>query len=157
MPEQLHRSLLGTEKIVKSKAKRQLRRRKTFLARAALLKFVPDRQISKGPGIRHPETCWTVIRTPLRRIRPRLHTSLLLWKSAAEKFDDAQQSLVPVLQEKEKEKEKEKETNQDEVQPQKQVDPGKDEAAAKPQTKQSIPESDKLLLHRNFLQQTGQT
>ncbi|RMC07991.1 hypothetical protein DUI87_15463 [Hirundo rustica rustica] len=50
--------------------------RRTFLARAAHLKFVPDRQISKGPGIRHPETCWTVIRTPLRRIRPRLHTSL---------------------------------------------------------------------------------
>ncbi|RMC21915.1 hypothetical protein DUI87_02786 [Hirundo rustica rustica] len=46
-------------------------------------------------------------------------------KGAAEKFDDAQQSLVPVLQE------KEKQTKQDEVQPQKQVDPGKDEAAAK--------------------------
>ncbi|XP_039944911.1 endogenous retrovirus group K member 5 Gag polyprotein-like [Hirundo rustica] len=58
-------------------------------------------------------------------------------KGAAEKFDDAQQSLVPVL------REKEKETKQDEVQPQKQVDPGKDEAAAKLQTQQSIPESDK--------------
>ncbi|RMC07942.1 hypothetical protein DUI87_15413 [Hirundo rustica rustica] len=56
-------------------------------------------------------------------------------KGAAEKFDDAQQSLVPVLWE--------KETKQDEVQPQKQVDPGKDEAAAKLQTQQSIPESDK--------------
>ncbi|RMC19650.1 hypothetical protein DUI87_03211 [Hirundo rustica rustica] len=58
-------------------------------------------------------------------------------KGAAEKFDDAQQSLVPVL------REKEKETKQDEVQPQKQVDPGKDEAAAKLQTQQSIPELDK--------------
>ncbi|RMC20444.1 hypothetical protein DUI87_01294 [Hirundo rustica rustica] len=62
-------------------------------------------------------------------------------KSAAEKFDDAQQSLVPVLQE--KEKEKEKQTKQDEVQPQKHVDPRKDEAAAKQQTQQSIPASDK--------------
>ncbi|RMC18056.1 hypothetical protein DUI87_04935 [Hirundo rustica rustica] len=51
-------------------------------------------------------------------------------KGAAEKFADAQQSLVPVLQE----KEKEKETKQDEVQPQKRVDHGKDEAAAKLQT-----------------------
>ncbi|RMC18252.1 hypothetical protein DUI87_05134 [Hirundo rustica rustica] len=58
-------------------------------------------------------------------------------ESAAEKFDDAQQFLVPVL------REKEKETKQDEVQPQNQVDPRKDEAAAKLQTQQSIPESDK--------------
>ncbi|RMC21498.1 hypothetical protein DUI87_02364 [Hirundo rustica rustica] len=58
-------------------------------------------------------------------------------KGAAEKLGDAQQSLVPVLWE------KEKETKQDEVKPQKQVDPGKDEAAAKLQTQQSIPESDK--------------
>ncbi|RMC17236.1 hypothetical protein DUI87_05814 [Hirundo rustica rustica] len=64
-------------------------------------------------------------------------------KSAAKKFDDAQQSLAPVLREKEKEKEKKKETKQDEVQPQKQVDPRKDEAAAKQQTQQSIPVSDK--------------
>ncbi|RMB99725.1 hypothetical protein DUI87_23727 [Hirundo rustica rustica] len=58
-------------------------------------------------------------------------------KGAAEKFNDAQQSLVPVL------REKEKETKPDKVHPQKHVDPGKDEAAAKPQTKQSIPASDK--------------
>ncbi|RMC14837.1 hypothetical protein DUI87_07013 [Hirundo rustica rustica] len=57
-------------------------------------------------------------------------------KGAAEKFDDAQKSLVPVLWE------KEKETKQDGVQPQKWVDPGKDEATAKLQTQQSIPESD---------------
>ncbi|RMC04401.1 hypothetical protein DUI87_19222 [Hirundo rustica rustica] len=49
----------------------------------------------------------------------------------AEKSGDAQQSLVPVLQE------KEKETKQDEV------DPGKDEAAVKLQTQQLIPVSDK--------------
>ncbi|RMC20217.1 hypothetical protein DUI87_01063 [Hirundo rustica rustica] len=99
--------------------------------------------MSKGPGIRHPETCWTVIRTPLSRIRQQPHTSLcaldfmrqffqqfseaasefqhdpmssfsrifLPRRGAAEKLDDAQQSLVPVLQE--------KETKQDEVQPQK--------------------------------------
>ncbi|RMC21499.1 hypothetical protein DUI87_02365 [Hirundo rustica rustica] len=58
-------------------------------------------------------------------------------KGAAEKLGDAQQSLVPVLWE------KEKETKQDEVKPQKQVDPGKDEAAAKLQAQQSIPVSDK--------------
>ncbi|RMC01091.1 hypothetical protein DUI87_22357 [Hirundo rustica rustica] len=58
-------------------------------------------------------------------------------KGVEEKLCDAQQSLVPVLQE------KEKETKQDEVKPQKQVDPGKDEAAVKLQTQQSIPVSDK--------------
>ncbi|RMC20321.1 hypothetical protein DUI87_01170 [Hirundo rustica rustica] len=58
-------------------------------------------------------------------------------KGVAEKSGDAQQSLVPVPQE------KEKETKQDEVKPQKQVDPGKDEAAVKLQTQQSIPVSDK--------------
>ncbi|RMC20721.1 hypothetical protein DUI87_01573 [Hirundo rustica rustica] len=58
-------------------------------------------------------------------------------KSVAEKSSDAQQSLVPVLQK------KEKETKQDKVKPQKQVDPRKDEAAAKLQTQQSIPVSDK--------------
>ncbi|RMC21617.1 hypothetical protein DUI87_02484 [Hirundo rustica rustica] len=57
-------------------------------------------------------------------------------RDAAEKFNDAQQSLVPVLLEKEKEKEKEKETKPDEVQPQKQVDPGKDEAFANFQQRQ---------------------
>ncbi|RMB94869.1 hypothetical protein DUI87_28673 [Hirundo rustica rustica] len=55
----------------------------------------------------------------------------------AEKSGDAQQSLVPVLQE------KEKEVKQDEVKLQNQVDPGKDEAAVKLQTQQSIPVSDK--------------
>ncbi|RMB99110.1 hypothetical protein DUI87_24298 [Hirundo rustica rustica] len=58
-------------------------------------------------------------------------------KGVAEKSGDAQQSLVPVLQE------KEKEVKQDEVKLQKQVDPGKDEAAMKLQTQQSIPVSDK--------------
>ncbi|RMB92888.1 hypothetical protein DUI87_30782 [Hirundo rustica rustica] len=58
-------------------------------------------------------------------------------KDVAEKSGDAQQSLVPVLQE------KEKETKQDEVKPQNQADPGKDEAAVKLQTQQSIPVSDK--------------
>ncbi|RMB88295.1 hypothetical protein DUI87_35334 [Hirundo rustica rustica] len=57
-------------------------------------------------------------------------------KGVAEKSGDAQQSLVPVLQE------KEKEVKQDEVKLQKQVDPGKDEAAVKLQTQQSIPVSD---------------
>ncbi|RMB92328.1 hypothetical protein DUI87_31201 [Hirundo rustica rustica] len=54
-----------------------------------------------------------------------------------EKLRDAQQSPVSVPQE------KEKETKQDEVKPQNQVDPGKDEAALKLQTQQSIPVSDK--------------
>ncbi|RMC21925.1 hypothetical protein DUI87_02796 [Hirundo rustica rustica] len=58
-------------------------------------------------------------------------------KGVAEKLCDAQQSLVPVPQE------KEKEMKQDEVKPQKQVDPGKDEAAVKLQTQQSIPVLDK--------------
>ncbi|RMC19996.1 hypothetical protein DUI87_00842 [Hirundo rustica rustica] len=62
---------------------------------------------------------------------------LLLEKGVAEKLRDAQQSLVPVPQA------KEKETKQDEVKPQKQADPGKDEAALKLQTQQSIPVSDK--------------
>ncbi|RMC05634.1 hypothetical protein DUI87_17719 [Hirundo rustica rustica] len=58
-------------------------------------------------------------------------------KGVAEKSGDAQQSLVPVPQE------KEKETKQDKVKPQKQVDPRKDEAAVKLQTQQSIPVLDK--------------
>ncbi|RMC11103.1 hypothetical protein DUI87_12015 [Hirundo rustica rustica] len=57
-------------------------------------------------------------------------------KGVAEKSGDAQQSLVPVLQE------KEKEVKQNEVKLQKQVDPGKDEAAVKLQTQQLIPVSD---------------
>ncbi|RMB89730.1 hypothetical protein DUI87_33927 [Hirundo rustica rustica] len=56
---------------------------------------------------------------------------------AAEKLSDAQQSLVPVLHA------KGKETKQDEVKPQKQADPEKDEAASKLQTQQSTPVSDK--------------
>ncbi|RMC20585.1 hypothetical protein DUI87_01436 [Hirundo rustica rustica] len=70
-------------------------------------------------------------------------------KEAAEKFGNAQQTLISIQREKEKEtekekeKEKEKETKPDDVQPRKQVDPEKDEAAAKPQTKQTISEADK--------------
>ncbi|RMC03470.1 hypothetical protein DUI87_20669 [Hirundo rustica rustica] len=61
-------------------------------------------------------------------------------KEAAEKFEDAQQTLVPVQQEKEKEKEKEKETGPNDVQLPKH--PGEDEAAAKPQTKETVSEAD---------------
>ncbi|RMC09753.1 hypothetical protein DUI87_13540 [Hirundo rustica rustica] len=61
----------------------------------------------------------------------------LSFQGVAEKLRDVQQSLVSVPQA------KEKETKQDEVKPQKQVGPGKDEAALKLQTQQSIPVSDK--------------
>ncbi|RMC04071.1 hypothetical protein DUI87_19408 [Hirundo rustica rustica] len=61
-------------------------------------------------------------------------------KEAAEKFEDAQQTLVPVQREKEKEKEKEKETGPNDVQLPKH--PGEDEAAAKPQTKETVSEAD---------------
>ncbi|RMB89482.1 hypothetical protein DUI87_34143 [Hirundo rustica rustica] len=71
----------------------------------------------------------------------------LLRKGVAEKVGDAQQSLVPVLQE------KEKEVKQDEVKLQNQVDPGNDEAAANLETQQSIPVSDKTQIPgaREFL------
>ncbi|RMB92781.1 hypothetical protein DUI87_30831 [Hirundo rustica rustica] len=64
-------------------------------------------------------------------------------KDVSEKFEDAQQTLIPVQREKEKEKEKEteKETKPDEVKPPKQVGPRKGEAAAKPQTKETISEA----------------
>ncbi|RMB99896.1 hypothetical protein DUI87_23676 [Hirundo rustica rustica] len=63
-------------------------------------------------------------------------------KEVSEKFEDAQQALIPVQQEKEKEKETEKETKPEEVKPPKQVGPEKDEAAAKAQTKETISEAD---------------
>ncbi|RMC20859.1 hypothetical protein DUI87_01712 [Hirundo rustica rustica] len=65
-------------------------------------------------------------------------------KDVSEKFEDAQQTLIPVQREKEKEKEKEteKETKPEEAKPPKQVGPGKDEAAAKAQTKETISEAD---------------
>ncbi|RMC22095.1 hypothetical protein DUI87_02967 [Hirundo rustica rustica] len=68
---------------------------------------------------------------------PALHLVHEQSKGVAEKLCDASKSLVPVPQE------KEKEMKQDEVKPQKQVDPEKDEAAAKLQTQQSILVSDK--------------
>ncbi|RMC14055.1 hypothetical protein DUI87_09142 [Hirundo rustica rustica] len=61
----------------------------------------------------------------------------LSFQDVAEKLRDAQQSLVSVPQA------KEKETKQDDVKPQKQEDLGKDEAALKLQTQQSILVSDK--------------
>ncbi|RMC01825.1 hypothetical protein DUI87_21633 [Hirundo rustica rustica] len=61
-------------------------------------------------------------------------------KEAAEKLEDAQQTLVPVQREKEKEKEKEKKTGPNDVQLPKH--PGEDEAAAKPQTKETVSEAD---------------
>ncbi|RMC20638.1 hypothetical protein DUI87_01490 [Hirundo rustica rustica] len=61
----------------------------------------------------------------------------LSFQGVAEKLRDAQQSLVSVPQA------KEKGTKLDEVKPQKQVDPEKDEAALKLQKQQSTPVSDK--------------
>ncbi|RMB96101.1 hypothetical protein DUI87_27387 [Hirundo rustica rustica] len=92
-------------------------------------------------------------------------------KEVSEKFEDAQQALIPVQRVKEKEKKKkekkkkkkkkkrkrkrkrkrkkkkkkkkqEKETKPEEVKPPKQVGPEKDEAAAKAQTKETISEAD---------------
>ncbi|RMC21852.1 hypothetical protein DUI87_02723 [Hirundo rustica rustica] len=72
--------------------------------------------------------------------RPKISQILQVFprKEAAEKLEDAQQILVPV--QREKEKEKEKETGPNDVQLPKH--PGEDEAAAKPQTKETVSEAD---------------
>ncbi|RMC20001.1 hypothetical protein DUI87_00847 [Hirundo rustica rustica] len=66
-------------------------------------------------------------------------------KEVSEKFEDAQQALIPVQRVKEKVKEKEKEiekeTKPEEVKPPKQVGPEKEEAAEKAKTKETISEA----------------
>ncbi|RMB92924.1 hypothetical protein DUI87_30662 [Hirundo rustica rustica] len=100
---------------------------------ASSLQLVPDDGFPLGPGTRHPDICWTEIGTPLKRIGPQLG-KVSLWftetafrhdptssfsqiflpgKEVSEKFEDAQQALIPVQRVKEKEKVKEKETEKE--------------------------------------------